>query len=29
VINGPATQDQPCLDVQERAGRIEVKGRES
>jgi nitrite reductase/ring-hydroxylating ferredoxin subunit/uncharacterized membrane protein len=27
VINGPATQNQPCLDVRERAGRIEVKGR--
>jgi nitrite reductase/ring-hydroxylating ferredoxin subunit len=27
VINGPATHDQPCLDVQERAGRIEVKTR--
>jgi len=28
VINGPATQNQPCLDVRERAGRIEVKRRE-
>jgi nitrite reductase/ring-hydroxylating ferredoxin subunit/uncharacterized membrane protein len=27
VINGPATQNQPCLDVRERAGRIEVKQR--
>ncbi len=27
VINGPATQNQPCLDVREQAGRIEVKGR--
>jgi len=27
VINGPATQNQPCLTVRERAGRIEVKGR--
>jgi nitrite reductase/ring-hydroxylating ferredoxin subunit len=26
VINGPATQNQPCLDVRERAGKIEVKG---
>ena len=25
VINGPATQNQPCLDVRERAGEIEVK----
>lgn len=28
VINGPATQNQPCLDVRERAGDIEVKARE-
>jgi nitrite reductase/ring-hydroxylating ferredoxin subunit/uncharacterized membrane protein len=27
VINGPATQNQPCLDVRERAGQIEVKAR--
>jgi nitrite reductase/ring-hydroxylating ferredoxin subunit/uncharacterized membrane protein len=27
VINGPATQNQPVLDVRERAGMIEVKGR--
>src|SRR5205823_5254042 len=27
VINGPATQNQPCLDVRERGGRIQVKGR--
>ena len=27
VINGPATHDQPCLDVRERNGRIEVKQR--
>ncbi len=27
VINGPATQNQPCLDVRERDGRIEVKAR--
>ena len=27
VINGPATQNQPCLDVRERASRIEVKSR--
>ena len=25
VINGPATQDQPCLAVRESDGRIEVK----
>jgi len=25
VIGGPATQNQPCLQVRERAGRIEVK----
>jgi nitrite reductase/ring-hydroxylating ferredoxin subunit len=25
VINGPATQNQPCLDARERAGKIEVK----
>ena len=29
VINGPATQSQPCLDVREHAGQIEVKGREA
>jgi nitrite reductase/ring-hydroxylating ferredoxin subunit len=28
VINGPATQRQPVLDVRERDGRIEVKARE-
>jgi nitrite reductase/ring-hydroxylating ferredoxin subunit/uncharacterized membrane protein len=28
VINGPATQNQPCLDVRERGGQIEVKARE-
>src|SRR5204862_6647316 len=28
VINGPATENQPCLDVLERAGRIEVKARQ-
>src|SRR5438477_574145 len=28
VMNGPATQNQPCLDVRERAGEIEVKARE-
>ena len=28
VINGPATQSQPCLDVRERGGQIEVKARE-
>ena len=28
VINGPATQNQPCLDVRERDGRIEVKARD-
>jgi len=28
VINGPATHNQPCLEIRERAGRIEVKGRE-
>jgi nitrite reductase/ring-hydroxylating ferredoxin subunit/uncharacterized membrane protein len=28
VINGPATQKQPCLDVRERAGRVEVKRRD-
>jgi nitrite reductase/ring-hydroxylating ferredoxin subunit/uncharacterized membrane protein len=27
VINGPATHDQPCLDVRERNGQIEVKQR--
>jgi nitrite reductase/ring-hydroxylating ferredoxin subunit/uncharacterized membrane protein len=27
VINGPATQNQPCLEVREQAGRIEVKRR--
>jgi nitrite reductase/ring-hydroxylating ferredoxin subunit len=27
VINGPAAQNQPCLDVRERAGEIEVKAR--
>lgn len=27
VINGPATQDQPSLDVRERAGQIDVKAR--
>jgi nitrite reductase/ring-hydroxylating ferredoxin subunit/uncharacterized membrane protein len=27
VINGPATQPQPVLDVRERDGRIEVKAR--
>jgi nitrite reductase/ring-hydroxylating ferredoxin subunit len=25
VLNGPATQSQPCLRVRERAGHIEVK----
>jgi len=28
VINGPAAHNQPCLEIRERAGRIEVKGRE-
>jgi nitrite reductase/ring-hydroxylating ferredoxin subunit/uncharacterized membrane protein len=28
VITGPATQNQPCLDVRERDGRIEVKTRD-
>jgi len=28
VINGPATQNQPCLDVRERSGQIEVKARD-
>jgi len=28
VINGPATQNQPTLDVQERDGRIEVRARQ-
>lgn len=27
VINGPATQNQPTLDVRERGGRIDVKSR--
>ena len=27
VINGPATQNQPCLEVREVDGRIEVKAR--
>ena len=25
VLNGPATQNQPCLVVRERDGQIEVK----
>jgi nitrite reductase/ring-hydroxylating ferredoxin subunit/uncharacterized membrane protein len=25
VLNGPATEPQPCLDVRERAGKIEVR----
>jgi nitrite reductase/ring-hydroxylating ferredoxin subunit len=30
VINGPATEDQPCLIARERDGKIEVKAaRES
>ena len=28
VINGPATQHQPCLEVRERSGQIEVKHRD-
>ena len=28
VINGPATQNQPCFDVRERSGEIEVKARD-
>jgi nitrite reductase/ring-hydroxylating ferredoxin subunit/uncharacterized membrane protein len=28
VLNGPATIDQPCLDVRERDGRIEVRRRQ-
>jgi nitrite reductase/ring-hydroxylating ferredoxin subunit/uncharacterized membrane protein len=28
VITGPATQSQPCLDVRERTGSIEVKARQ-
>lgn len=28
VITGPATQNQPCLDVRERGGRIEVRARD-
>jgi nitrite reductase/ring-hydroxylating ferredoxin subunit/uncharacterized membrane protein len=28
VINGPATRSQPCFDVRERGGQIEVKARE-
>ncbi len=28
VMNGPATQNQPCFDVRERVGDIEVKARE-
>jgi nitrite reductase/ring-hydroxylating ferredoxin subunit/uncharacterized membrane protein len=27
VINGPATENQPCFDVREREGQIEVKAR--
>lgn len=27
VVNGPSTHPQPCFDVRERDGRIEVKGR--
>jgi nitrite reductase/ring-hydroxylating ferredoxin subunit/uncharacterized membrane protein len=27
VLNGPATQNQPCLDVRERDGKIDVKAR--
>jgi nitrite reductase/ring-hydroxylating ferredoxin subunit len=29
VLNGPATQPQPCLDVREAGGAIEVKARRS
>jgi nitrite reductase/ring-hydroxylating ferredoxin subunit/uncharacterized membrane protein len=29
VLNGPATQDQPCLDVREAGGAIEVKASRS
>ena len=25
VLNGPATQPQPCFEVRERAGQIELK----
>jgi nitrite reductase/ring-hydroxylating ferredoxin subunit/uncharacterized membrane protein len=27
VLNGPATQNQPCLEVRERDGQIEIKSR--
>jgi nitrite reductase/ring-hydroxylating ferredoxin subunit len=27
VINGPATQPQPCFDVREQGGAIQVKAR--
>lgn len=27
VLNGPATQDQPCFEVREQNGQIEVKGQ--
>jgi nitrite reductase/ring-hydroxylating ferredoxin subunit/uncharacterized membrane protein len=27
VLNGPATQPQPCFDVRERAGQIEVRAK--
>jgi nitrite reductase/ring-hydroxylating ferredoxin subunit len=27
VINGPATVNQPCLDVREQTGKIEVRAR--
>jgi nitrite reductase/ring-hydroxylating ferredoxin subunit len=27
VLNGPATQNQPCLAVREESGKIDVKGR--
>ncbi len=28
VLNGPATMDQPCFEVREANGRIEVKSSE-
>lgn len=28
VMNGPATQSQPCFDVRERGGEVEIKARD-
>jgi hypothetical protein len=27
VLNGPATGPQPCFDVRERTGRVELRAR--